>query len=108
MVLAPINHVAVDERGTAFISGTSIRVTNIVIDTYTWHLSPTQILDNYPCLSLAEVHSALAYYHDHKAEIDRDLEGADQEYRQDRLSAPNPLSRNGFERRLDQTDSEPK
>ena len=34
----------------------------------------------YPILSPAQVYDALAYYHDHKAEMDRLLEEATHEY----------------------------
>ena len=103
VVVAPINHVSVDDRGVAFISGTSIKVQDIVTDTYKWNLTPVQIQDNYPRLSLAEIHSALAYYHDHKAEIDRQSAESDREYSRSRPHS-NPLSRKDFEQRL---NSEP-
>ena len=51
------------------ISGTRIRVSNIVF----WveqGQSPEEIVANYPQLSLADVHSALAYYFDNREEID--------------------------------------
>ena len=35
--------------------------------------SAEEIVLQYPYLTLAEVHSALAYYHDHRDEIDREL-----------------------------------
>lgn len=46
-----------------------IRVEDIVI----WHerlgLSPDEIVSQYPTITLADVYSALAYYHDHFQEI---------------------------------------
>lgn len=35
--------------------------------------SAEEIVLQYPYLTLAEVHAALGYYHDHQAEIDREL-----------------------------------
>jgi len=99
MVVAPISHVSLDDVGTAFISGTSIKVSDIVIDAYTWKLSAEQIQENYPSLSLGEIHSALAYYHDHRGEMDRRLVQLDEEYHAARASAKN-LSRKDFEKRL--------
>jgi uncharacterized protein (DUF433 family) len=53
----------------ACIAGTRISVE----DVYVWHelmgKSPDQIVAEYPFLSLAQVHSALAYYFDHAEEI---------------------------------------
>jgi uncharacterized protein (DUF433 family) len=36
-------------------------------------LSPAEILDSYDHLSLAQVHSALAYYYDHEDEIEQEF-----------------------------------
>ena len=99
MVVAPINHVSVDEYGCAFVSGTSIKVTDIVADAYTWNLTPNRIQDNYPTLSLAEIHAALAYYHDHRDEIDHQIAESEREYKRLRASNRNPLARSDFDKR---------
>jgi uncharacterized protein (DUF433 family) len=39
-------------------------------------LSPPEILDSFEHLTLAQVHSALAYYYDHENEIEREFEQA--------------------------------
>ena len=55
--------------GKPCIVGTRIRVQDI----YVWHelrgQSPDEIVANFPQVSLGQVHAALAYYHDHRAEI---------------------------------------
>jgi uncharacterized protein (DUF433 family) len=107
MVIAPINHISIDERGVAFISGTSIKVLDIVQQTYVWNSDPAQIVDNYPKLTLAEVHSALAYYHDHKAEMDQQAAESDEEYEHDRAASPNQMSRQQLEERLETRVSDP-
>ena len=49
------------------------RVSMIVTD-YLWRgWSAEEIVRQYPYLTLAEVHAALTYYHDHEAEIDQEL-----------------------------------
>ena len=59
--------------GKPRIAGHRIRVQDVVL----WHekmaMSPEEIVLEYPGLTLADVHSALAYYHDHKEEIRADL-----------------------------------
>jgi uncharacterized protein (DUF433 family) len=49
--------------------GTRIRVQDI----YVWHelqgRTPEEIASDFPQLTLADVHAALAYYFDHRAEI---------------------------------------
>jgi uncharacterized protein (DUF433 family) len=106
MVVAPINHVSVDERGIAYVSGTAIRVSDIVIDTYTWCHSPSEIQENYPRLTMSEIHSALAYYHDHKAEIDLEMDEDDREYERLRAAAPNRFTREELEARMRTPSSE--
>jgi uncharacterized protein (DUF433 family) len=58
--------------GKAAIGKTRVRVNNVV-----WlhkeGLTPAQILEHYPDLSLAQVHAALAYYYDHVEEIESEL-----------------------------------
>ena len=39
-----------------------------------WGRSPDEIVDTYPGITLADVHAALAYYHDHREEIEADFE----------------------------------
>ena len=59
--------------GRACIIGHRIRVADIVV----WHerrgYSPDEIVAMFPGLDLADVHSALAYYFDHRNEITDDL-----------------------------------
>lgn len=60
------------KSGRPHIAGHRISVQNIVI----WHewqgLSVDEIADSYK-LSVADIYAALAYYHDHREEIDRDI-----------------------------------
>jgi uncharacterized protein (DUF433 family) len=55
--------------GRPRIAGHRIRVQDIVV----WHealgLSPDEIVSQHPEITLADVHAALAYYHDHREEI---------------------------------------
>ena len=55
--------------GKACIAGHRIRVMDVVVMYERWGFSPDQIADQYPGLTLADVHAALAYYFDHPAEI---------------------------------------
>jgi uncharacterized protein (DUF433 family) len=96
---APIYHICIDERGVAYIDGTTIKVADIVIDATTWAMTPQQIQENYPKLSLAQIYAALSYYHDHRAEIDRQLAAWDAEYEKLRAENPNPLTRQQLQER---------
>ena len=55
----------------ARIAGHRIRVQDVAI----WHeklgMSPDDIVDQYPTITLADIHAALAYYWDHREDIER-------------------------------------
>lgn len=59
--------------GRACIAGHRIRVMDIVV----WHerrgYTPDEIVDMFPGITLADVHAAMAYYFDHREEIEADL-----------------------------------
>ena len=59
--------------GKPRIAGHRIKVQHIVI----WHermgMSPDEIVANHPTLTLADVYAALAYYWDHKDQIDANI-----------------------------------
>jgi uncharacterized protein (DUF433 family) len=64
--------------GRPCITGTRIRAQDI----FSWHdtegLSPDEIVSRFPQLTLADVYAALAYYWDHRDDIQRQIK-ADQE-----------------------------
>jgi uncharacterized protein (DUF433 family) len=62
--------------GRARIAGHRIRVMDIVAQHDHWKLSPAEIVEAYPTITLADVYAALAYYHDHREEIEADFEDA--------------------------------
>lgn len=58
--------------GEARIDGHRIRVRDIVLARDLGGLTPEEVAGScYPDLSLAQIYSALAYYEDHRGEIDR-------------------------------------
>jgi uncharacterized protein (DUF433 family) len=79
--------------GKPCITGTRIRVWDIYISHERLGNSADQIIAEYPQLTLADVHAALAYYYDHKSEIDAQMK-ADQSFvEQLKTSAgPGPLA----------------
>jgi uncharacterized protein (DUF433 family) len=60
--------------GKPRIDGHRITVEHIAV----WHekmgMMPAEIVATHPTIALAQVHAALAYYYDHKQEIDADIE----------------------------------
>lgn len=67
-------HIDYRPDGTPFISGTQTKVEEIVLDHIAWRWDADNIHRNHPHLSLAQIHSALAYYYDHQAEMDAVIE----------------------------------
>jgi uncharacterized protein (DUF433 family) len=63
--------------GRPRIAGHRIRVQDVVIWTEQGQ-SPDQIVASFPQVSLADVYAALAYYHDHRDEIDRQIREDDE------------------------------
>ncbi len=67
-------HIEFDRQGVPFVSDTSTKVVEIVLDRLAYHWDADEIRRQHPHLSLAQIYSALAYYHDHQDEMDRDIE----------------------------------
>jgi uncharacterized protein (DUF433 family) len=60
--------------GVPVIEGTRMKVRHIAAEHIHWLWEAPQIQRQHPDLSLAQIHSALAYYYDHKDEIDATLQ----------------------------------
>jgi uncharacterized protein (DUF433 family) len=78
MTKTEMAHIWLDEKGTAWIDETGIKVIEVVLSHLAYGWSPAEIHFQYPHLSLAQIHAALAYYYDHQealdAQIERDLQ----------------------------------
>jgi uncharacterized protein (DUF433 family) len=70
ITVEPGTHIARDERGVAWIDGKNVKVIEVVLDHLAYGWSAEAIHEQQPQLSLAEIHSALAFYYDHPAEFD--------------------------------------
>lgn len=71
-------YVQLDERNVPIIAGTSMKVVELVTSVLAYGWSSGELHFNYPHLSMSQIHSALAYYWDHKQEIDADIERREQ------------------------------
>jgi uncharacterized protein (DUF433 family) len=65
--------------GRPRIAGHRIRVQDVVVWYDRMGQSADEIVSRFPQLSLADVYAALAYYHDHRKEIDSQME-ADEKF----------------------------
>lgn len=59
--------------GNPVISGTRVRVIDIVIEYDRLGKSPDEIVDAHPQLSLEAVHDALSFYYENREAFDRDI-----------------------------------
>jgi len=67
-------HIDHDEKGVSFIAGSTMKVVELVMAQRAYGWSPEELHFQHPELSLGEIHSALAYYWDHRAKLDADIE----------------------------------
>ena len=66
-------HIALDEQGVPWIRASNTKVVELVADVKAHGWSPEELVFQHPHLTLGQVHSALAFYWDHREEIDADL-----------------------------------
>jgi uncharacterized protein (DUF433 family) len=72
-------HIEIDENGVAWINGTKVKVIEIVADKIAHGSSPEEMHFQFPHLSLAQIHAALAYYYDHQGALEAEIERRRQE-----------------------------
>ena len=101
MMVAVLNSlIEIDEKGVAWISGANTKVVEVVLDKMAHNSSPEEMHEQYPHLSLAQIHAALSYYYEHQAEVDADIERRDREVETLRAQQRNPFTRQELEQRL--------
>jgi uncharacterized protein (DUF433 family) len=65
--------IELDDRGMAWIAGTKVKVTEVVLDKIAYGSSPEEIHFQHPNLSLAQIHCALTYYYEHQDQVDEQI-----------------------------------
>jgi len=92
--------IEIDEKGIPWISGANTKVVEVVLDKMAHNSSPEEMHEQYPHLSLAQIHAALSYYYEHRDEVDADIERRDRYVENLRAQQKNPLTRKELESRL--------
>lgn len=67
-------HITFDDQARPLIAGTTMKVIELVRSVLAYGWSPEELHYNYPHLSMGQIHAALGYYWDHKAELDAEIE----------------------------------
>jgi uncharacterized protein (DUF433 family) len=71
VAIEAITHIRTDAEGRAWIDDTQVKVIEVVKDWLAHGSSPEEMCLQYPHLSLAQIHGALAYYYDHQEGFDQ-------------------------------------
>jgi len=58
------------KKGTPVIVGTRTKIMDIAIRYEFGGMTPDEIIEQFPHLTLAQIHDALSYYYEHKSELD--------------------------------------
>ena len=66
-------HIVLDTQQIPLIAGTTMKVVELVTAQAAYGWSPEELHFQFPHLSLGQIHSALAYYWDHREELDADV-----------------------------------
>ena len=67
-------HIQLNENQVPVISGTTMKVIELITDHLAYGWSPEELRLQHPYLTMGQIHSALAYFWDHKSEFDEDIE----------------------------------
>jgi uncharacterized protein (DUF433 family) len=67
-------HIMIDNARVPTIAGTTMKVIELVLPHLAYGWSAEELRFQFPTLSLGQIHSALAYYWDHRSELDADIE----------------------------------
>ena len=81
MTAVTVSHIWLDEKGVAWIDDTNVKVIEVAMERRATGMSPDEmVFQHYDNLSLSQIHAALAYYYDHQAEFDAEIERQAREY----------------------------
>lgn len=74
MIETRYEHITLTEAQVPMIAGTTMKVVELVLDHLAYGWSPEELHFQHPYLTMGHIHSALAYYWDHKGELEQDIE----------------------------------
>ena len=59
--------------GSPVVAGTRVRIVDIAVEYEYLNCSPDEIINAHPHLRLEQVHDALSFYYENRAELDRKI-----------------------------------
>ncbi len=99
---APAIHVRLDKSGVAWIDDTNVKVVELIGEHLAHGEGPAELHLQHPHLSLAQIHSAFAYYFDHREAIESEIERRQRAAETLRGKATNQPTRKKLLERLNQ------
>ena len=90
MTAAFNTQIEIDGQGVAWIGGTKVKVTEILLDKLAYGWSPEEIHFQHPHLSLAQIHGALTYYYENQSQFDEQIRSRLREADQLAIQASDP------------------
>ena len=73
MIETPYEHIVLSDDQIPMIATTKIKVVEVVLDHLAYGWSPEEIHFQHPQMTMGQIHSAFAYYWDHKVELDQEI-----------------------------------
>ena len=85
-------HIVLDDSNVPLIANTTMKVIELVLEQHAHGWSPEELQYQHPYLTPGQIHSALAYYWDHRDELDQNIEHRLEHIDQlQRAQEPSPL-----------------
>jgi uncharacterized protein (DUF433 family) len=66
-------HIDLSDGGVPFVSGTTLKVVELVLAQRAHGWSPEELHFQFPFLGMNQIHAALDYFRDHQAEVEADI-----------------------------------
>ena len=81
-------HIVLDDTGVPLVADSTMKVVELVLERQAYGWSPEELHFQHPYLSLGQIYSALAFYSDHKEELDEDIARRRKQVEELRRTAP--------------------
>src|SRR3954462_13874327 len=82
-----LSHIVLDEQGAAWVDDTNVKVIEIALDHLAYGWSADAMHEQFPHLSLAQIHAALAFFYDHQEEFEQEIRRQEETIARDRSQA---------------------
>ena len=86
-------HIHLDAKGVPLLAGTTMKVVELVMAQMAYGWGPEELHFQHPYLTMSQIHSAFAYYWEHKEELDADIERREEYVKQaEQAAGPSPIA----------------